>query len=133
MFAFRWNEKVVVEDKTMHFHRCGAELVEQGRAANNQLDRLQPILKDVPRKLGYLRPARAMEPIPALSVVHYPGVDTARRSRGLPLVPEPPTAEPASFSPGPFEERSLAANVNAIPTRDYEHARYARENGYDFR
>ena len=135
MVIARWKETVVVDDESMHFHRCGTELVNQGPKSSNQIEKLTEIMKDPPKKLGYRKPEKAMLPIPALSVVHYPSVDTARQLAFLPPIERNDRfdARITGYMPGPFTERSLAIDSNAIPAHDYEHKKFASMKGYDFK
>jgi len=113
-------------------HRCAieTELVERGRYASNQLDRLRGILKDPPDRT-VLR--RMSANIPALSVVHDPSLDTEARAAGLELLPSPPIRNfhPKGFTPG--RNRSLIAEGNSFPIANYEREKFAELRGHDFK
>jgi len=116
-------------------HRCAieTELVERGRYASNQLDRLQGILKDPPTRT-VLR--NMPVDIPALSVVNDPSVDTQAREAGLKMLPSPPTAHfhPKGFTPGTTRcDHRLTAKGNSFPIADYERKKFAGLRGYDFK
>jgi len=115
-------------------HRCAieTELVERGRYASNQLDRLRGILKDPPGRVS-LRHMPAN--VPALSVVHDPSVDTEARAAGLKMLPSPPTGQiyPKGLTPGTGRDRSLVARGNYFPIADYEREKFAQLRGHDFK
>jgi len=115
-------------------HRCAieTELVERGRYASNQLDRLQGILKDPPDRM-VLR--RLSANIPALSVVNDPSLDTEARAAGLKLLPSPPIRNfhPKGFTPGTGRNRSLIEEGNSFPIADYEREKFAELRGRDFK
>jgi len=115
-------------------HRCAieTELLERGRYASNQLDRLRGILKDPPGRMA-LRHMPAN--IPALSVVHDPSIDTEARAAGLELLPSPPTGHfhPKGYTPGTGRDRSLVAKGNSFPIADYEREKFAELRGHDFK
>ena len=115
-------------------HRCAieTELVERGRHASNQLDRLRGILKDPPD-----RPVLSLMPadVPALSVVYDPSVDTAARAAGLELLPAPPVAHiyRKGLGPGTGKCRGLTERGNFFPRTDYERPKFAELRGKDFK
>ena len=79
-----WRAKVLMDEREMKFHRCApeTEMKEKGFQSSNQLDRLQGVLKDIPRKLALRQPGCAMKEIPPLNVVLNPSVDTAANKEG---------------------------------------------------
>lgn len=115
-------------------HRCAidTELVERGRYASNQLDRLRGILKDPPDRM-VLRHMSAN--VPALSVVHDPSLDTEARAAGLELLPSPPVRNfhPKGFTPGTVRDQSLVVEGNSFPIADYEREKFAKLRGQDFK
>ena len=115
-------------------HRCAVEteMIERGRYASNQLDRLRDILKDPPRR-HILRCVAAT--VPALSVVHYPSVDTAARAAGLEMSPSPQISNinPKGFRPGTGRGVRLTARGNAFSIADYEREKFAEVRGQDFK
>jgi len=115
-------------------HRCAieTEMVERGRYATTQLDRLHGILKDPPKRMS-LRHVSANTP--ALSVVHDPSLDTAARAAGQELLPSPPTGHfnPKGFTPGTGRDLSLVAKGNTFPIADYERQKFAELRGQDFK
>lgn len=115
-------------------HRCAieTELVERGRHASNQLDRLRGILKDPPgRMVLHQMPAN----VPALSVVHDPSVDTETRAAGFKMLPSPPAGQvyPKGLAPGTVRDRNLVAKGNYFPIADYERDKFAELRGCDFK
>jgi len=121
-----------IEGSRAHRVAVETELIERGRHASNQLDRLRGILKDPPVRMA-LRQVSAN--IPALSVVHDPSVDTEARAAGLKLLPSPPTGHyhPKGYNPGTGQGRSIVAKGNYFPNADYEREKFAKLRGYDFK
>jgi len=113
-------------------HRCAieTELIERGRYASNQLDRLRGILKD---SAG--RPTLLRSTVPALSVVHDPSVDTEARAAGLELLPSPRTGHvyPKGLTPKTGCGLSFTAKGNYFPIADYEREKFAELRGQDFK
>ncbi|XP_073732201.1 uncharacterized protein cfap92 isoform X2 [Misgurnus anguillicaudatus] len=68
------------------------------------LDKLEDILKDKPRKHSLKRPGMILKPIPVTSVIQCADpADSVEREANVP------------FSPGPFQNHSLSWDKNAIP------------------
>jgi len=115
-------------------HRCliETEMIERGRHASNQLDRLRGILKDPPARMS-LRQTSAN--IPALSVVLDPSVDTEARAAGREMLPSPPLQNfhPKGYTPGTGCGRSIVETGNYFPIADYEREKFAELRGYDFK
>lgn len=115
-----------------HTHRCAieTELIERGRHASNQLDRLRGILKDPPG-----RPTLLRANVLALSVVHDPSIDTEARAAGLKLLPSPQTGHvyPKGLTPRTGRGLSLTAKGNFFPIADYERDKFAELRGQDFK
>ena len=113
-------------------HRCAieTEMIERGRYASNQLDRLRGMLKDPPG-----RPTLPHAGVPALSVVHDPSVDTEARAAGLKLLPSPRTGHvyPKGLTPKTGHCLSLTAKGNFFPIADYEREKFAELRGQDFK
>lgn len=112
------------------------ELRTQGRTASNQVARLQGLLKDNPSKLALRRPGMYLQNIPPLNVVLNPSVDTDSRLAGItprPAVETDGDERNKGFKPGPFLERSWVLEKNKIPAIDYEHDKFDRFKGHDFK
>jgi len=115
-------------------HRCAVdtELIDRGRLASNQLDRLRGILKNAPA-----RPAlrRLQAAIPTLCVVHDPSVDTDARAGGVEMLPAPVTGHvyPKGLTPGTGCGVSLTAKGNFFPIADYQRDKFAELQGSDFK
>jgi len=113
-------------------HRCAieTELIERGRHASNQLDRLRGILKDRPG-----RPTLPRDSIPPLSVVHDPSIDTEARTAGWKLLPSPQTGHvyPKGCTPRTGRGLHLTAKGNFFPIADYEREKFAELRGQDFK
>lgn len=122
-----------VEGSRAHRVAIETELIERGRHASNQLDRLRGILKDPPGRTSLRQLAAAN--VPALSVVHDPSVDTEARAAGVQLLPSPPTGHfhPRGYTPGTGRGRSLVARGNYFPIADYERPKFAQLRGHDFK
>ncbi|XP_064632936.1 uncharacterized protein LOC135491169 isoform X2 [Lineus longissimus] len=132
-----WIHKIVVDDLKVHNHRClpETEMRNKGFKSSNQLDSLQGIRKDPPKKHSLKKPGMYLEDLPPLSVVLNPSVDTATRLAGkstAPAVENEGVEKIDGFGPGPFEDQSWVLERNKIPLRDYEHKKYDARNGKDF-
>ncbi|XP_067938136.1 uncharacterized protein FLJ43738-like [Watersipora subatra] len=127
-----WQTKFVVEDSSMHFHRCNpqTEAIQRGPKASNELSKLESLLRDPAVKHSFAAPNMRTD-IPPLRVVHYPSVDSKAREKGKDV--EAVTAQmlrdevkPVAFKPGPDNDRSWSMERNRVPAVTYDHA----ENGY---
>ncbi|XP_071961619.1 uncharacterized protein [Antedon mediterranea] len=129
-----WRERLIVDDPQMKFHRCATEteLTYKGLLSSNQIDRLQGLLKDKPKKYGLL--GSNANNIPALSVVNYVSVDTHARENGLlPAIVDNEKDKYCGDMPGPFDDRSWNVSANRIPIRDMEHSKFEEMKGHDFK
>lgn len=134
----KWQSRVVVDDTSVHFHRCvtETELLDRGFKSSNALSRLQGLLKDPPHKLTLKKPGFYLKDIPALNVVLNPSVDTTGRVAGLsplPALDSQQDQEVKGFAPGPYQEYSWVLERNKIPVRDYQHQKFAKLKGQDFK
>lgn len=133
-----WQRKLVVDDPQLKTHRClaGTELTSNSLKASNQLARLEDILKGSPRKHALSAPGLLLDPIPALSVVSYPNVDTHKRDIGV-LKPEHADCKQlernAGYQPGPFPEHSWSLEKNKIPLATYRQEQFGTMHPHDFR
>lgn len=111
----------------VHRVAINTELVERGPNATNQLAKLQGLLKDSPRQ--YILRQHPTH-VPALSVVHYPSLDSQCLT-----CRDPPSNEGhmKAYSPGPKFSRSVAVKGNHIPTADYERQKFICQRGQDFK
>lgn len=124
-----WRSKVVVDETRQYFHRClkETELNERGRKGQNQVDKLQGLLKDKPVKFSLRKRGLGLKEVPPLNVVLNPSVDTAAREAGLPTIPavENEGQEKTNgFKPGPYEDHSWNLERNKIPVYDYQHRQF---------
>ena len=73
--------------------------------------------------------------IPPLSVVQNPSVDAESRLQGTlpPSTGMDSEERHSGFKPGPFIEHSWTLERNKIPAIDYEHSRFNRTKGHDFK
>merc|ERR1712048_45012 len=133
-----WKKKLVVDDSRLRTHRCHVttELTPEGLKSSNQLARLEDILKGTPRKHALSAPGLLLDPIPRLSVVSYPNVDTHKRETGQ------LTAEftdykllerNSGYQPGPLPERSWSLEKNKIPLSPYKREQFGNMHPHDFR
>lgn len=134
----KWREKLVVDDNKFHHHRCSkqTELMERGAHSSNQEDRLKDILKDEPQKLSLKKRGMNLAPIPALSVVSYPQVDTHLRKTGHDLsthFDNDSLEKNVGFNPGEVEGKSWLFDINTIPINDYKHKDFEATKGQEFR
>ena len=134
----QWMSKIKVDDVRMYFHRCATEteLKERGFKSSNQLDRLQSVLKNNPKKYALRKPGYSLQEIPPLNVVLHPSVDTNARLAGKPTPPAVPgegEEKVKGFAAGPYRDHSWLLERNKIPVRDYEHVRFADSKGHDFK
>lgn len=112
------------------------ELRLSGRHASNQVARLQGLLKDHPQKLSLCRQGLSLPNIPPLNVVLNPSVDTDARLAGItprPAVENEGVETNKGFKPGPFLEHAWALERNKIPAVDYEHDKFNKLKGHDFK
>lgn len=112
------------------------ELQANGRSASNQLARLQGLLKDKPQKLALKRRGMNLPNIPPLNVVLNPSVDTDARLAGItprPAVENEGIETNRGFKPGPFLDHAWILERNKIPAVDYEHDKFNRLKGHDFK
>lgn len=133
-----WRSKVVVDETRQYFHRClkETELNERGRKGQNQVDKLQGLLKDKPVKFSLRKRGLGLKEVPPLNVVLNPSVDTAAREAGLPTIPavENEGQEKTNgFKPGPYEDHSWNLERNKIPVYDYQHRQFRESKGADFK
>ena len=78
----------------------------------------------------------ALGDIPPLNVVLNPSVDTVARAAGLPLLPAVPNEgveKGPGFAPGPYDANSWVLERNKIPIKDYEHLKFIKTKGQDFK
>ncbi|XP_021347646.1 uncharacterized protein LOC110446691 isoform X2 [Mizuhopecten yessoensis] len=130
----KWRSKQVVDDTRQYFHRCLME-TELNDKGQNQVDKLQGLLKDNPEKLSLRRSGLRLRNVPPLNVVLNPSVDIEARLMGLPTHPavEGEGYEKIKgFKPGPFEAQSWNLERNKIPAYDYEHDLFMDRKGFDF-
>ncbi|ESO89848.1 hypothetical protein LOTGIDRAFT_124357 [Lottia gigantea] len=133
-----WRSKIVVSEINPRFHRClpETEMTEAGFKSSNQLDRLQGLLKDTPDKYSLSKPGLMIKPTPPLNVVLNPLVDSQARLEGKvmePACPNEHTDYNQGFVSGPFEHRSFKLDRNVIPAFNYNHMKYNRTKGSDFK
>ncbi|GFS25099.1 hypothetical protein ElyMa_003432800 [Elysia marginata] len=131
-----WKSKIIVDDPSQHFHRVlpATELLTKGFYSSNQIDRLQGLLKDSPRKLGLLLEDPCPNNMPALAVVNNPFVDTQARASGASIQPAVPAEKLGAFrgyKPGLYNH-SWSHNNNHVPCYDYEHDVFRKVKGNDF-
>jgi len=110
-------------------HRVAVEteLTERGPLSSNQLDKLQGILKGAPCRYLLCRyPANT----PALSVVHYPNLESNCAAGTSDTVLD---EYYKGYSPGPKTCRGLGVKGNHIPVADYERRKFACQRGQDFK
>merc|ERR1719263_868349 len=76
-----------------------------------------------------------LAPIPALSVVSYPQVDTHLRKTGeeLSTESENDSEKNVGFHPGEVDGKSWLFDINTIPINDYKHKDFEKSKGQDFR
>ncbi|XP_056000936.1 uncharacterized protein LOC130048351 isoform X2 [Ostrea edulis] len=132
-----WRSKVVVEDTRQYIHRClkETEVNERGRKAQNQIDKMQGLLKDKPVKFSLRKRGLTLKDVPPLNVVGNPSVDTAAREAGFPTIPavENDGVEKINgFKPGPYDDYSWNMEKNKIPVYDYQHKQFRDSKGADF-
>ena len=132
----RWRERVVVGDTRTHFHRLNpqTEQMERGRCSANQVSKLSGLLKDAPRKHTLRDAPFAIVDINPLGVVNNPTVDFTERRLGR--TPRPATEggeHVRGLKAGPHFERRWQMNDNHVPTHDYQHDRFMRSKGGDFK
>ena len=130
---YHWKNK-----KCCYLVRCltETELRSRGREASNQVARLQGLLKDKPQKLALKRPGMALPNIPPLNVVLNPSVDTEARLAGItprPAVYNEGVETNKGFQPGPFLSHAWILERNKIPAVDYEHDKFNKLKGHDFK
>lgn len=133
-----WRSKVVVEDTRQYIHRClkETEVNERGRKAQNQIDKMQGLLKDKPVKFSLRKRGLTLKDVPPLNVVGNPSVDTAAREAGFPTIPavENDGVEKINgFKPGPYDDYSWNMEKNKIPVYDYQHKQFRDSKGADFK
>ncbi|XP_070557636.1 uncharacterized protein [Ptychodera flava] len=132
----QWKSRIMVDNIHMKYHRCApdTEQTYRGPMASNQLDKLQGLLKDEPKKIS-LRRGPELHEIPPLSVVLNPSVDTKARLNGVPPIQmdDESREKHHGFNPGPYDSLSWGLPQNRIPIRDMEHAKFAALKGHDFR
>ena len=133
-----WKSKIVVNDTRQYIHRClkETELKESGMKSQNQIDKLQGLLKDKPSKISLRRQGMVLKDIPPLNVVLNPSVDTKAREAGLPTLPavENEGIEKTNgFKPGPYEGHSWNLERNKVRIHDYEHEKFTASKGSDFK
>lgn len=130
------------------------ELIEKGAQSSNQVDKIDGLLKDKPKKFSLKKQGMRLQPIPALSVVSYPNIERGKNRDNLPSdgrVNEMLAAESdyrdisgilaglkkkdlgTGFHPGDHSGLSWSRDVNCIPIQDYEHKRFQELKGQDFR
>lgn len=132
----KWRDKLVVDDTEFKTHRCliATELTDQGAKSSNQHARLQDLLKSEPQKFALKHPGLTLSPIPALSVVSYPNVESKRRDNTHPNDPVVnASTKNVGFHPGEEEGKSWSQDINTIPIKDYNHSYFEKLNGKDFR
>lgn len=121
----------------LFLYRCLAqtELQTQGPESSNQLSRLEGLLKGKPQKLSLRRKGISLRNIPPLNVVFNPSVDTDARQEGIIPRPEGETEDVTNrgFKPGPFLDHAWILERNKIPAVDYEHEKFNRLKGHDFK
>ena len=108
----------------------------QGPGASNQLAKLCGILKDPPVKYSLKKPGLALKDIPSLNVVLHPSVDTAARQEGKHLSPAivgEHDDNNKGLQPGPYEDFSWALERNQVPATDYQHDKFVKAKGQDFK
>jgi hypothetical protein len=111
----------------VHRVAVNTELVDRGPNAANQLAKLQGLLKDSPRQ--YILRQHPVN-VPALSVVHYPNLD----SQCLTCYDSSSKEEHRKgYNPGPKFSRSVAVKGNHIPAADYERRKFVGQRGQDFK
>ncbi|XP_041081427.1 uncharacterized protein cfap92 [Polyodon spathula] len=114
-----WLNKVIT-DGSMKFYRRSAE--SELRTNGAKLDRLQGMLKDMPKKHSLRNPGMVLKPIPALSVIQRPyGSESAG-----------PVAPTFGFTPGLHDQHSLNWEANIVPRYNMEHKKFQRLKGADF-
>nr|XP_006825114.1 PREDICTED: uncharacterized protein LOC102807383 [Saccoglossus kowalevskii] len=132
----KWKSKIIVDDTNVHFHRCATDTEQtyRGPKSSNQLDKLQGLLKDEPKKIG-LKKSPVLHDIPALSVVLNPSVDTKARHGELPVIDHDNCVNQShhGYNPGPYQTLSWTLPHNRIPIRDMQHAKFEALKGHDFR
>ncbi|XP_013407741.1 uncharacterized protein LOC106171815 [Lingula anatina] len=133
----KWRSRIVIDDPRFYLHRCNTvtEQKDAGPKSNNQIAKLQGLLKDEPKKFSLRKDPMRLHDVPPLNVVLNPSVDTAKREAGLPIVPAVDgefEERVNGFMPGPYEEHSWLLERNKIPVRDYEHHKFNLRKGGDF-
>ena len=112
------------------------ELTDKGAQSSNQQDRLHDILKGDHQKLTLKKAGISLSPIPALSVVSYPNVDTHRRKTGQltdKFNDDNISEKNVGFHPGEMDGKSWSRDINNIPIKDYEHSNFEKTKGHEFR
>ena len=100
----KWMGKVVVNDIKFHHLRrgIGTECVAQGPKASTQIDKLQGLLKDRPKKISYrLTEQLRVDNLPPLSLIHK---NEDSEQQGV-----------VGYIPGPYSTGSLKPDCNTIP------------------
>ncbi len=120
------------------FSRVGpeTELRSSGFKSSSQVARLEDILKSEPKKHSLSAPGLRLRPVPALSVVLNPTVDSSLKFyERLRLVDDDYEAREKNhgYNPGPFDERGWLLDKNKVPIRDYNHEYFNEVKGGDFR
>lgn len=114
------------EGDRVHRVAIETELLERGRGASNQLDKLQGLLKSSPRQ--YILRKYPVN-VPALSVVHYPNVDPCCNPSGEPAIED----YRKGYTTGPKRLRSVTVKGNHLPLADYERHKFVCQRGQDFK
>uniref|UniRef100_A0A8C3B8B8 Cilia and flagella associated protein 92 (putative) n=1 Tax=Cairina moschata TaxID=8855 RepID=A0A8C3B8B8_CAIMO len=117
------------DDTKLKVHRCSAaaELSTRGPRASCQLQKLQGLLKDEPRKFSLRKPGLILKPIPALSVL-----DNQPSQNIVAVLPGKRKSICYGFVPGPEGQHSLKWSKNFIPCHNRERKVFEKLKGADF-
>ena len=120
----QWVNKLVVDHTEVKVHKLSAstELKIAGFSSSNQLDKLQGLLKDEPKKKSLLIGGVNFNKIPALSVIKSKYEEQENLLPGF----------HKGFKAGDLPHSRITDDGNKIPIHNYQRSKFEKLKGHDF-